>query len=180
MRRRYKILLKNLLIVLIAFAVLLEVVIVIFDRETGMVVVDTEDKKTKIPNNPISLDGYTQVELSMVPGKIVLARDCVGIVFSTTVEKSHSIQRGKDVLDLRPNEHDLMRDIIDGLEINPKAVSIDYFNNEIYYASIILENKEKILRLDSKPSDALALSTRLNIPIYISNEVLNNNGQKVC
>ncbi len=174
---------RNALVALILLAIILEVVIVIGKNRVKVNTIEKISNDKIIENlqiDPVSLYGYSLVNVTFIPGKIVLSKDCVGMAIVTTVEKSHSIQRGDDVLDIRPNEHDLIRDIIDGMNINPLFASLDRIDRGIYYASIVLETEDNVLRLDSKPSDALALSTRLDIPVYVANDILINNGQKVC
>lgn len=74
----------------------------------------------------------------------------------------------------RPMTHDLLYKVIKALEAKVLKIVIDDLKENTFFASIYLENKDKtVTKVDSRPSDAIALAVRSGSPIYISEEILN-------
>jgi len=74
----------------------------------------------------------------------------------------------------RPITQDLFLPIIEHLQGKIKFVSIDNYEKETYYSSLALENhKGELTFIDMRPSDSLAISTRLGCPVFIAEDVLN-------
>lgn len=72
----------------------------------------------------------------------------------------------------RPLTHDLLRGVIDALGGNVQFVIIEDLRGGIYYAKVILNSKGKSIEMDSRPSDAIALSLRTGTPIYAREKLL--------
>jgi bifunctional DNase/RNase len=72
----------------------------------------------------------------------------------------------------RPNTHDLIRNILNGLGAAVQRITITDLRNDIYYASIALRFKGQDYRIDSRPSDAIAVALRMKAPIFASMKVL--------
>ncbi|MDQ3129773.1 MAG: bifunctional nuclease family protein [Acidobacteriota bacterium] len=73
----------------------------------------------------------------------------------------------------RPLTHDLLRNII--IEcgyLASKVVITDLLENTFYAILELTDNAGKILSLDARPSDAIALALRLDCPIYVKQQVL--------
>ncbi|RYD37893.1 MAG: bifunctional nuclease family protein [Verrucomicrobiaceae bacterium] len=76
----------------------------------------------------------------------------------------------------RPQTHDLIGSILAGLGARVQRVVINHFKDGVYYARLILEaenelHARKILELDARPSDSLALAVQAKAPVYITREV---------
>jgi len=67
----------------------------------------------------------------------------------------------------RPMTHDLMASVIQGLDGEVLRVVVTDLRDNIYYALIYIRQDGKELAIDSRPSDAIALATRLGVPIYV-------------
>ena len=65
----------------------------------------------------------------------------------------------------RPLTHDLLRDLIEQTGNRVDRVVITSVHNQIYYADIYLDRAG--LRLDSRPSDAIALAMGMGAPIFV-------------
>ena len=76
----------------------------------------------------------------------------------------------------RPITYDLLRAILEGLDVKVSKVSITALKDSTFYAEISLEKGGSVMELDSRPSDAIALALRTGSPIYASEEVLNQAG----
>jgi bifunctional DNase/RNase len=72
----------------------------------------------------------------------------------------------------RPLTHDLIRNILQSVGATLQRVTITELRNSTYFANLSLATKEKVLNVDSRPSDAIAIALRMKAPIYVSAQVL--------
>ena len=72
----------------------------------------------------------------------------------------------------RPMTHDLIRNLLFGLETGVKKVVVSDLKDDTFYAVIWLERNGEMISVDSRPSDALAIALRLDCPIYVEETVL--------
>lgn len=72
----------------------------------------------------------------------------------------------------RPMTHDLMKNLILGLDTRVHKVVVSELRDDTFFAVIWMEREGKVISIDSRPSDALALALRLDCPIYVDEEVL--------
>ena len=72
----------------------------------------------------------------------------------------------------RPLTHDLFAAALDRLGVRVERVVISELTDETYHARIHLERDGVQVEVDARPSDALALAVRAEVPIYASDEVL--------
>lgn len=72
----------------------------------------------------------------------------------------------------RPMTHDLLKNIIHGLNAVVQRIVVTELKNDTFYAMIWMEQDGEIVSLDARPSDALALALRSDCPIFVSEEVL--------
>lgn len=83
----------------------------------------------------------------------------------------------QDIEVARPMSHDLMKQILQSLNARLVRVEVTELKNEVFYGNLVieLENGHEI-SIDSRPSDALALAVRTNIPILVAREVMEEAG----
>jgi bifunctional DNase/RNase len=74
----------------------------------------------------------------------------------------------------RPMTHDLLRNVLLGLDVNVRKVVVNELRDDTFYALIWVERNGETLSIDSRPSDALALALRVDCPIFVEDEVLKN------
>ena len=72
----------------------------------------------------------------------------------------------------RPMTHDLIKLLLMGLDAAIKKVVVSDLKDDTFYALIWLEREGKLMSVDSRPSDALALALRHDCPIYVEEKVL--------
>ncbi len=72
----------------------------------------------------------------------------------------------------RPLTHDLLNSIIDTLGATIDSIIVSDLKNDTFYAKIILNADGGQIEVDSRPSDALALAVRAEVPIYAEEAVL--------
>jgi uncharacterized protein len=74
----------------------------------------------------------------------------------------------------RPMTHDLLKNLLIGLETRVQKVVVNELRDDTFYALIWLERDGQIMSIDSRPSDALALALRMDCPIFVEDDVLKN------
>jgi len=72
----------------------------------------------------------------------------------------------------RPTTHDLMTTVLEMLGSHVDAVEVTELTNGTFHAALVLETPEGSHRIDTRPSDAIALAVRNDAPIYASDAVL--------
>ncbi len=72
----------------------------------------------------------------------------------------------------RPMTHDLFKSFLDTLEISVEKVVVNDVRDNTFYALIHCRHRERLITIDSRPSDAIALSLRVNAPIFVEEEVV--------
>lgn len=72
----------------------------------------------------------------------------------------------------RPMTHDLVKNFLDKLEISIEKVVVNDVKDNTFYALIYCQYKDQSITIDSRPSDAIALSLRVNAPIFVEDEVV--------
>jgi len=72
----------------------------------------------------------------------------------------------------RPMTHDLLKNVLTGLETRVSKVVVSDLRDDTFYALIWLEKEGQLMSIDSRPSDALALALRVDCPIYVDEDVL--------
>ena len=72
----------------------------------------------------------------------------------------------------RPMTHDLIKNVLSGLDAHVHKVVVTELRDDTFYAVIWMERDGRIISVDSRPSDALALALRVDCPIYVDEEVL--------
>ena len=76
----------------------------------------------------------------------------------------------------RPLTHDLLRSVIDTLGVTINSIIVSDLKNDTFYAKVILNVDGRQVEIDSRPSDALALAVRAEVPIYAEETVLDKAG----
>ncbi len=71
----------------------------------------------------------------------------------------------------RPLTHDLMKAVLDTLEVKLEKVVIDKLVDSTFHAKLHLRTKEGIKIVDARPSDSIALAVRTGSPLYVEEEV---------
>src|SRR5467141_4425567 len=77
----------------------------------------------------------------------------------------------------RPMTHDLIKNVLAGLDAHVHKIVVTELKEDTFYAVIWMEREGHIISVDSRPSDALALALRVDCPIFVEDEVLKNSKQ---
>jgi bifunctional DNase/RNase len=68
--------------------------------------------------------------------------------------------------------HDLMKSLLDSIEVNISRVIVSDLQENTYYATIDLKLNGSQHKVDARPSDAIALALRTRSPIFVDEEVM--------
>lgn len=84
----------------------------------------------------------------------------------------------------RPLTHDLLASVIETLGAKVARVVIDQFvatpSGGTFHAKLVLQRGDETLLVDARPSDAIALAVRSGAPIFIEEEILEEEGQDLA
>ncbi|MBI2930391.1 MAG: bifunctional nuclease family protein [Planctomycetes bacterium] len=72
----------------------------------------------------------------------------------------------------RPMTHDLIENVIRGLDSQLERIVVNELRDRTFYAKLILRRNGKSYEIDSRPSDAIALAVQMKAPIYVDEKVL--------
>lgn len=92
-----------------------------------------------------------------------------------SAEASAIIRKIENLAVARPMTHDLIIEVIEQTGYNLDKVEINDVENETYFASLVLKNdNDDVIKIDSRPSDAIAVAIRVDAPIFVSPNVLSS------
>lgn len=77
----------------------------------------------------------------------------------------------------RPLTHDLLKNVLDVMECPLKRVEVYDLRDGTFFANLVIERGGKEMELDSRPSDAIALSLRCAAPIFVAERVMDEAGR---
>lgn len=93
-------------------------------------------------------------------------------IFVGLFEANAIAQQLDGSLSPRPMTHDLLGNLIEALRARVERVVITDLRDNTFFAIIHLERNGEQLELDARPSDAMALALRVNVPIFVEDAVL--------
>ncbi|MGC8976426.1 MAG: bifunctional nuclease family protein [Candidatus Ratteibacteria bacterium] len=74
----------------------------------------------------------------------------------------------------RPLTHDLIKILINVLKGKLQYLEIHSLIENVYYANLVIEVNGKIEKIDCRPSDGIAIALRCKVPIFASEDLLEN------
>ncbi len=72
----------------------------------------------------------------------------------------------------RPLTHDLLKAMMHEFGGEAQQIIVTELHDDTFFAQIVMDWKGKRVTLDSRPSDAIALAVRLQVPILVSEQVM--------
>ncbi len=83
-------------------------------------------------------------------------------------------RRLKNVVIKRPQTHDLLMNVVAALGGKLESITINDLQDHTFFAQLVMRTAEgKVVKIDSRPSDAIALGIASNVPIFVEEKVLN-------
>ena len=124
--------------------------------------------------NGIVLDPQTNVP-------IVVLKDATGKralpIWIGLLEASAIAMELEKIKIHRPLTHDLLKNMLEQLQAVVVKIEITDIKNNTYYALIHVDQQGKVMAIDARPSDAIALALRTQSPIFVATEVLEKSAQ---
>ena len=72
----------------------------------------------------------------------------------------------------RPLTHDLLANVISSLSGVVERIVVNELRNNTFYATLVVRQDGKVIEVDSRPSDAIALAVRLDTPLFVEESVI--------
>jgi bifunctional DNase/RNase len=139
--------------------------------------------KTQIAiSQPVIIpEGYLQASVDISGNIVSLTSQCEQITATVADAQAEAIKTGlENITSYRPLTHDIMRDILEFFDIKLLAVRIDKMENMTYFGRLLLQQGERGLSLDVRPSDGIALALRTGSPIFVNQSLFEKYGKKIC
>jgi bifunctional DNase/RNase len=76
------------------------------------------------------------------------------------------------IVTARPMTHDLLKNVLEEVGVRVEKIVITELREGTFYATILLQQNGSSYEVSSRPSDAIALAVRVNVPIFANEEVL--------
>jgi len=90
------------------------------------------------------------------------------------IYEATAIDRGiKEYRTPRPLTHDLICLILGSLDVEVERVVVTDLRNQTFYAKIVLQQNGRLIEVDSRPSDAIAIAVQTGTPIFVEEKVIN-------
>jgi len=96
----------------------------------------------------------------------------IGIVEIVAIDR-----RLKGIKPARPLTHDLLANIIENLGAKIEKIVISDLRHHVFYATLHLSLNGRIIEIDSRPSDAIAIGAASNAPIFVADHVFEQASQ---
>ena len=122
----------------------------------------------------MKIRGLTMDPITNMP--IVILKEAIGTgilpIWVGVYEANAILLEIEKVVTPRPMTHDLLKNVLVGLETHVRKVVVTNIKDDTFYAVIWIERDGTLVSIDSRPSDALALALRIDCPIYVEDGVL--------
>ena len=93
------------------------------------------------------------------------------IVVGSTEAQAIALQLEK-VTPPRPMTHDLLKSLLDTMQVNVTRVVVNDLRENTYFATIDMKRNGTQSQIDARPSDAIALALRSSAPIFVEEDVM--------
>jgi bifunctional DNase/RNase len=125
--------------------------------------------------------GCVETEISTDDTNVFLRAGCYRLAIATNELQTYSINSGLNgIRGPRPTTHDAIHDMMDIFEMRPLIVKIESLSQGTYFAKMAVTQGTKVLDMDIRPSDAIAIAVRTNAPVWINQTLLEENGEFIC
>lgn len=116
----------------------------------------------------------------MSPQRIILLREMDGErtlpIFVGPYEAEAITVALQEIEMARPLTHDLLKNVINTFGARLVHVEVVALREKIFYGNLVVERDGEIIRIDSRPTDAIAMAVRAHVPILIDPVVMDNAG----
>lgn len=93
------------------------------------------------------------------------------------IHEAHAINRRlSGIAPQRPLTHDLVDRVIESLDCTLEQIIINELRDSTFFAKLVIRQGGRLVEVDSRPSDAIAVGAGRDVPIFVDESVL----QAVC
>jgi len=125
--------------------------------------------------------GFVGTEISTDAANIYLRSGCYMLAITTNELQTYSINSGiNEIRGPRPTTHDVIQDLMDMFEMEPLLVKIESLSQGTYFAKMAVVQGTRVLDMDIRPSDAIAIAVRSGTPVWVNQSLLEENGEFIC
>jgi bifunctional DNase/RNase len=161
---------------IIAVLAIILVVVVVYYYLPDLLILPSLSTTGLVPIN-------VEVDATGNSGIVRLTGGCYQVTATVELEQAISILNGMNkVVGPRPNAHDLLRDTLNALDAKILMVKITNLRGDAYVSKMVIREGNKLLSLDARPSDAIAIALRADykVPLYMNETLLAEQGTKIC
>lgn len=76
----------------------------------------------------------------------------------------------------RPQTHDLLIQTLDKIHARMIRVEVIALRGDVFYGNLVIESAGKVVHIDARPSDSIALAVRAHVPILVAREIFETAG----
>lgn len=128
-----------------------------------------EDSLQEMEIEALGFDRVTQTPIVLLTDK---KKETVLPIWIGLCE-ARSIEIGlSGVIPPRPLTYDLVAAMVRTLNAEVKRIVITDLRDRVFYAQVVMSVNGKVSNIDARPSDAIALATRMKSPIYVNKSVI--------
>lgn len=129
----------------------------------------------------VSTDGYEEATIALEGTGLQFNAPCSSLLMNIHEVQALSIRNGMEgAIDVRPSTHDVLKEVLEHYGLEVAMVRVDSYSSELYYASVVLRRGNRVLLIDSRPSDAAGIAVRTGAPVYVNATVLRERGLATC
>jgi bifunctional DNase/RNase len=96
----------------------------------------------------------------------------IGMFEATSIDR-----RVKGLPAPRPLTHDLLANTIEQLGGELQDIYINELRDHTYFARLRIRHEGELIEVDSRPSDAIAVAVTVDVPIFVSEDIIDEVGQ---
>lgn len=94
-------------------------------------------------------------------------------------EGQYLVMAMQDVSFPRPLTHNLIRNLLEKVRGEVHQLVVHTLKDETFHAYLLIQTQEEVFYLDCRPSDGMILATLMNVPIFMSPEVMEEAGREL-
>lgn len=138
------------------------------------------------PTAQIPLEGFIQANISVDAilidrAQVSLRAGCYVIEATTDACVANAIRKAiEQKVEFRPTVYDVIVDAFRNFGIRVLGVKIVEIRDNTFIGQLIVQQRDKVLVLDVRPSDATAIALRAKAPIYINETLAKEVGKYIC
>lgn len=128
-----------------------------------------EEKFIQMKVTGLTIDPFTSMPIIILKD---LEEKCALPIWIGLIEASAIATELEHIQLTRPMTHDLLRNILNSMEVKVERVVVHDLADNTFYARIELIREGKKTEMDARPSDAIAVALRMKAPIFVAKKVI--------